>query len=192
MMRERIWKMMVQEGIAAPPFPPDGRIPNFWGSDRAAKNLDEIPEYKDAKVILAAPDYVLFHARLKCLKDRKTLLMATPRLKEGYLLLDPELVKNKEENSATIAGAYRFGTKTPNAIHVDFVIEGCVAVDRSGNRLGKGGGYGDLEISRARRLNQGVKVAVICSSQQVLERVPTEESDEPIDYIVTESGVICT
>jgi 5-formyltetrahydrofolate cyclo-ligase len=189
MTRDRIWKLLLDEGIAAPPFPVKGRIPNFKGSEKAAKNLERVPEYASAKVVLAAPDYVLFHARAKCLLDGKVVVMATPKLKEGYLLLEPKEIGNLARSASTISGAFRFGKRIPSTIPPDLVIEGCVAVDENGHRLGKGGGYGDEEIAYARSLNPKAKVAVLCSSRQVVERVPFEEGDQPVDYIVTEISV---
>jgi 5-formyltetrahydrofolate cyclo-ligase len=187
-IREQIWKLLLDEKIAAPPFPIRGRIPNFVGSEKAARNLDKVPEYLSAKVVLSAPDYVLFYARIKCLMDGKVLFMATPNLKKGYLLLEPEKICELRAAS-TISGAFRFGKRIQTIMSPDFVIEGCVAVDEEGHRLGKGGGYGDKEIALARIKNPNVTVAVLCSSKQVVDKVPFEEGDQLVDYIITETSV---
>ncbi|MGQ9513724.1 MAG: 5-formyltetrahydrofolate cyclo-ligase [Thermoproteota archaeon] len=188
-VREQIWKLLLEEGVAAPPFPIRGRIPNFNGSEKAAKNLDKVSEYVSAKVVLAAPDYVLFHARLKCLMDGKVLIMATPKIRKGYLLLDPKKIGEFTRSASTISGAFRSGKRIQEIMPPDFVIEGCVAVDGGGHRLGKGGGYGDKEIALARAKNPNVTVVVICSSKQVLDQVPFEEGDQLVDYIITEKSV---
>lgn len=74
--------------------------------------------------------------------------MATPRLKKGYLEINPKNVQKKEAKASTIAGAFEFGKKLENLPKPDLIITGCVAVDKNGWRLGKGGGYGDKEITR--------------------------------------------
>jgi len=191
-LREVIWELLVAEGLAVPPFPVRGRIPNFVGSEQAANHLDEIKEYREASIVLIAPDYVLFHARVKTLSGGKSILLATPKLREGYLLLEHDKLKGLEKAASTISGSFRYGIRMKRAIGVDFVVEGCVAIDRSGNRLGKGGGYGDEEISVARTLNPSVKVAAICSSKQIVDAVPFTQADQPVDFIVTEIGVIRT
>lgn len=191
-LREEIWGLLVKEGLAAPPFPVRGRIPNFVGSDEAAKKLDLIIEYRQANIVLIAPDYALFHARVKSLLSGKSVLLATPKLREGYLLLPHNNLGGLEKAASTISGSFRYGIRMNEPIRVDFVIEGCVAVDRSGNRLGKGGGYGDEEISVARRLNPSVKIAAVCSSKQIVGTVPSTQADQSVDYIVTEAGVITT
>ncbi|HEX3012754.1 MAG TPA: 5-formyltetrahydrofolate cyclo-ligase, partial [Methanobacterium sp.] len=55
-------------------------------------------------------------------------------------------VKGNEETASTINGAFKFGKKIHEFPEVDLVVEGSVAVDKSGNRLGKG--YYFLECSR--------------------------------------------
>ena len=74
-----------------------------------------------------------------------------------------------------------------DASEVDLFIIPGVVFDRRGYRLGRGLGYYD-------RCLGGVKGrAVICAlayELQVLEEVPAEAHDVPVDYIVTERRVI--
>jgi 5-formyltetrahydrofolate cyclo-ligase len=60
-----------------------------------------------------------------------------------------------------------------------------VAFDRKGNRLGRGMGYYDGLLCRA----QGLKIALTYDCQLVNE-VPTEPHDVPMDFIVTENQVV--
>lgn len=60
-----------------------------------------------------------------------------------------------------------------------------VAFDETGNRLGFGGGYYDRLLPSAR----GRKVGVAFEFQ-VLDRLPIEETDHPVDLIVTEKRTI--
>lgn len=69
---------------------------------------------------------------------------------------------------------------------VDLVLVPGAAFDRSGNRLGYGGGYYDRFFAR---LPAGVPRVAIAYSLQVLPEVPTDEHDEKITILVTEEGV---
>ncbi|MEN7972361.1 MAG: 5-formyltetrahydrofolate cyclo-ligase [Verrucomicrobiota bacterium] len=68
---------------------------------------------------------------------------------------------------------------------VDLVAVPGVAFDRKGNRLGRGGGYYD-------RLLEGFSgiSAAIAFDFQILQKIPTEQHDKPVDVLVTESEVI--
>jgi 5-formyltetrahydrofolate cyclo-ligase len=56
-LREKIWRLMEERGIARFPLPLKDRIPNFEGSDQAAKLVSTLPEWKKARVIFANPDF---------------------------------------------------------------------------------------------------------------------------------------
>lgn len=190
-VRERIWKSMEESGVTLPPLPPRGRIPNFKGADLAARKLDLIPEYRDSKKILVSPDSPQIHVREKVLSDGKTLIVATPRLKDGFIVVEPENLPDFLMQVVTIKGTYKYGRIINLLPSVDFVVEGCVAVGLRGFRLGKGGGYGDVEIALAKAINPNVKVAVTCHSMQVLSTdIPHEEKDQKVDYILTEKDLL--
>jgi 5-formyltetrahydrofolate cyclo-ligase len=61
-----------------------------------------------------------------------------------------------------------------------------LAFDRAGNRLGRGKGYYDRFLARTRSAAQGVTVIGICLSDQVVDAVPREDHDQPLDGLVTE------
>jgi 5-formyltetrahydrofolate cyclo-ligase len=126
------------------------------------------------------------------LVDGKTLIMATPRLKEGFLKVDPETVRGREGYASTIKGAFKFGKAVSlrSLSEIDLVITGCVAVDLRGFRLGKGGGYGDKEISLLRRLSPRAPIATTVHELQLVEQVPVEVWDRQVDIIATPKRVI--
>ncbi|MFX0096956.1 MAG: 5-formyltetrahydrofolate cyclo-ligase [Candidatus Hodarchaeota archaeon] len=189
-LRKRIWDNMEKQKIAIFPLPCKGRIPNFKGALQAAMNLKKIEEYQQSKIIFSSPDSAQFHVRRLALLDGKTVVVASPRLKSGFLIIEPKSVAGKERNASTIRGSFKYGTKLKNIPNVDFAVQGCVAVDKAGNRLGKGGGYGDREIKMIRAKENMVKVAVTCHSSQVVDSVPVEEKDEKVDLIITERDII--
>jgi len=131
------------------------------------------------------------------LRDDKALVMATPRLRQGFLLLDPaELSKRQISAAATIHGAFRFGRKVkPTEVKVDLFVAGSVAVSPSGGRLGKGTGYSDQEyalLKDAGAFSPSSVVVTTVHDVQVVEDVPGEEWDVRVDVIVTPTKVIRT
>jgi len=80
---------MEKNNIATFPKPVFGRIANFGGAERAAQNLRDLPEYKSARVVFCNPDSPQRPVREMVLRDDKALVMATPRLRQGFLLIDP-------------------------------------------------------------------------------------------------------
>ncbi|RLF16016.1 MAG: 5-formyltetrahydrofolate cyclo-ligase [Thermoprotei archaeon] len=175
--------------VALPPYPCRGRIPNFKGADVAAGRLRQVKEYVEAKTVLVNPDSPQLHVRRMALLDGKSVVMPTPRLRQGFLLLTPERVKGRVDEACTIKGAFKYGLRLDELPEVDFIVEGSVAVDLDGNRLGKGGGYGDIEIGMAKSKRPDVAVATTVHSIQVVDRVPAGEQDYRVDYIATERAL---
>jgi len=68
----------------------------------------------------------------------------------------------------------------------DLLLIPALAIDNSGNRLGRGKGYFDREL---KRLPRGIKVYAIVYESEVLEEVPTEDHDHPVDGLITEVAI---
>jgi 5-formyltetrahydrofolate cyclo-ligase len=192
LLREEIWSKLETEGIARFPLPCYGRIPNFVGSDKAAEEVRLLTEWKQAKVVFANPDYAQQKVRQYALLDGKVLVMASPKLKHGYVVVDSRDVKGLENFASTIRGAFKYG-KVVNAPEIpkpDLIVEGSVAVDIHGHRLGKGGGYGDVEVKTLKRMFGLIPVVTTVHDMQVVEGVPFEEKDEKVSIIVTPSKIV--
>jgi 5-formyltetrahydrofolate cyclo-ligase len=189
-LREKIWSEMEHSRIAVFPLPCQGRIPNFKGAETAAQKLRELEEWKNAKVIFANPDSPQRKVRENALKDGKTLIVASPRLKKGFILIDPAKVKGKEHFASTIKGAFKLGVEVQEFPKPYIVVEGSVAVDTQRHRLGKGHGYGDAEIQALSKMFGKVLVATTVHDVQVVKEVPFEERDEKTSIIVTSTRVI--
>jgi 5-formyltetrahydrofolate cyclo-ligase len=181
---------MERSRIAVFPLPCRGRIPNFKGAETAAERLRQLKEWKNAKVIFVNPASPQRKVRENALKDEKTLIMASPRLKKGIMLINPAKAKGKERFASTIRGAFKFGLEVQDFPKPDLVVEGSVAVDTYGHRLGKGHGYSDLKIQILKRMFGKVLVATTVHDIQVVEEVPFEEKDERISIVVTPTRVI--
>lgn len=181
---------MEGSGIAVFPLPCRGRIPNFIGAEATAQKLREVEEWKKARVVFANPDSPQRKVRENALKDGKILVMASPRLKKGFILIDPAKVKGKERFASTIKGAFKFGVEVRDFPRPDLVVEGSVAVDRYGHRLGKGHGYGDIEIQMLKDMFGVIPIVTTVHDAQVVDNVPFEEKDEKVSIIVTPTSII--
>ena len=189
-LRERIWSEMERCRVAVFPLPCRGRIPNFVGAEEAAEKLRSLKEWKKAEVIFVNPDSPQRKVRENALRDGKILIMASPRLKKGYILIEPKSVAGRENFASTIRGAMKLGIATQNFPKPGLAVEGAVAVDLYGHRLGKGHGYGDLEIKLLRGIFGEIPIATTVHDMQVVEHVPAQEKDEKITIIVTPTRVI--
>jgi len=181
---------MEEKGIATFPKPVYHRVPNFIGAEKAAQNLRNLPEYKKAKVIFCNPDSPQRPVREMTLEDGKILVMATPRLKHGFLVIAPETTVGKERFASTIKGAFNFGKETTDFPKPDLIVTGSVAVDKDGNRLGKGRGYGDREIRMIKEKFGKVPVVTSIHDIQLINYATSTPQDEKLDIIVTPTKII--
>ncbi len=196
-IRKQIWEEMERKNIARFPRPVFGRIPNFIGAEIAAEKLRRLKEWEKAEVIFVNPDSPQKPVRANVLRDGKTLIMASPRIKKGFILIDSKKVPlNKIEYAATIKGAFRFGRIVhPSEIMVDMKVTGCVAVDRKGGRLGKGHGYSDIEYGILREygaIDEKTPIVTTVHDIQIVDYIPMTEHDMPVDIIATPTQVIYT
>ncbi len=95
-------------------------------------------------------------------------------------------------NLATDIAIGKFGVREPAAscaeiplAGFDLVLVPGVAFDSHGHRLGRGQGFYDRILSAA----SGVKCGV-ANDFQLVEQVPTEAHDAPVDFIVTPSRCV--
>jgi 5-formyltetrahydrofolate cyclo-ligase len=197
-IRRKIWKIMEERNIAKFPRPVFNRIPNFEGAEEAARRLQELQTFQNARVIKVNPDSPQKPIRESVLSNRKMLVTPTPRLKSGFLLLDLKSIPRSAFNYAsTIKGAFKYGRQIDLAElpKVDLIIVGSVAVSLDGARIGKGGGYSEIECGILRELNlidDKTPIATTVHEVQVLEKIPTEEHDIPVDIIITPERIIET
>lgn len=202
-IRKMIWDRMLKMRIARFPLPPHGRIPNFAGSEKCAYHLDSIEEWRNADVVKINPDSPQRSVRFKALSDGKTLIMPTPRIRQGFLVINPKRVpESKLREAATIKGAFKWGERLRTARDiaeigsVDLIVEGSVAVNVHGERLGKGEGYGDLEFAILAELglvSRDVPVITTVHEIQIVDNsLPQTPHDVSLDYIITPDSIIRT
>jgi len=117
--------------------------------------------------------------------------MAVPRL-----AAEKPFVRLRRD--ATIKGAMRDGVPTPleGMERIDLVVCGTVAVNEAGVRVGKGGGYSDLEfallVERGLVDGRTLLVTTVHDLQVLDEELPETEHDFRVDRIVTPTRTLVT
>ncbi|MBK1784251.1 5-formyltetrahydrofolate cyclo-ligase [Prauserella cavernicola] len=198
-VRERVWEALEEERLAR--FPgAHGRIPNFVGAEEAAASLAGLPEWRAASVLKANPDSPQLPVRSRALAAGKLLYLAVPKLTESrpFVLLDPRRIAESPRRAAAKDRGLALGE--PVAVSgmrpVDLVVCGTVAVNRAGVRIGKGGGFADLEfglLTEAGLVGEQTVIATTVHARQLLdEPLPETEHDFRVDVIVTPGEVIRT
>ncbi|HWP59227.1 MAG TPA: 5-formyltetrahydrofolate cyclo-ligase [Candidatus Acidoferrales bacterium] len=187
-LRSAVWKILQQEKVAR--FPgAEGRIPNFIGAEKCAAVLAQSRLWRAAKTIKCNPD-----APQRAIRQRALV----PRLssRKPFLELDPKGLKVSPFRASTIGGAAKYGrpVSVDEMNPVDLIVCGSVAVNRSGARIGKGGGYSDLEyalLREAGKLTDRTPIVTSVHPLQVVDaEIPMTEHDIPLDAIVTPSRLI--
>jgi 5-formyltetrahydrofolate cyclo-ligase len=196
-IRDRVWRALEEKKVARWPGA-RGRIPNFVGAEAAAERLASMDEWERARWIKANPDAPQLAVRARALQEHKTVYMAVPRLTERrpFIELKPDRLTTTPRKAASIKGAFAQGT--PVAVdgipHIDLVVCGSVAVSRTGARIGKGGGYSDLEFGLLAETglvdDHTVLVTTVHPLQVLDDDLPETEHDFRVDRIVTADEVI--
>jgi 5-formyltetrahydrofolate cyclo-ligase len=197
-LREEVWSALVDGGVAR--FPgARNRISNFTGAEAAAQRLRRTDAWAAARTLKANPDSAQLPVRQRALEDGRTVFMAVPRLAEPdpFFLLDPDDLADPPRRAASIAGATRSARRVPvSALEpVDLVVTGCVAVGEDGARLGKGGGFADLEFALASAAGLiGPDTLVVTTVHELQVRpagvVPPAAHAAPVDLVVTPERVL--
>jgi len=198
-IRETVWRLMETERVAR--FPgAKGRIPNFTGAERCAQHVAELDVWKRAKAIKANPDSPQRAIRHLALREGKTVYMDVPRLREKkcFVELDPERIGKRLYEASSIKGAFELGRQiaVEEMKPIDLILCGSVALRRDGARVGKGGGYSDLEYAITRELGLvGARTPIITTVhplQLVDEEIELKPHDIPVDFIITPEEAIAT
>ena len=197
-LRQEVWSQMRAAKVAR--FPgAEGRIPNFTGAEAAAERLRGMHVWQAASTVKANPDSAQLPVRQRALEDGKTVYMAVPRLaeQEPFFALDPDHLAEPARKAASIRGASRSARRVTLAelSPVNLVVMGSVAVGEDGARLGKGGGFADLEFALATAaglIGQETVAVTTVHELQLREAgvIPLTGHDVPLDFIVTPERVI--
>jgi 5-formyltetrahydrofolate cyclo-ligase len=196
-IREQIWSRLQEEKVAR--FPgAEGRIPNFIGAEACARVLSQMPLWLTARVLKANPDSPQRAIRHKALEAGKTIYMAVPRLQSAkpFIELDPKKLKCSAYVASSIKGAAKYGraVSLKEVRRIDLIVCGSVAVNRQGARVGKGGGYSDLEfalLTEEKKIDRKTPIITSVHLLQIVnEEIPMTKHDIPLSAIVTPNEII--
>jgi len=196
-IREAVWSALESARVVRGRSVHD-KIPDFHGAELAAERVLDLDVWRRARVLKSNPDKAQRPLRRRALEEGKLLYMAVPRLRDErcFVELDPARLGASPEKVSTISGAFRHGRLVfvEEMQPVDLVVSGSVAVNRQGVRIGKGGGFADLEYGLAVAagiVSADTPVITTIHPMQVLEEeLPWTHHDVPLDYAVTPEEVI--
>ncbi len=197
-LRDEVWTALTEAKVAR--FPgARNRISNFTGAEAAARRLRDTDTWAGAHTVKSNPDSAQLPVRQYALEDGKTVYMAVPKLAEPdpFFLLDPDHLADPPRKAVSIKNA----TRSARRISVDalepvgLVVTGCVAVGEDGARLGKGGGFADLEFALAREAGLiGDDTLVVTTVHELQLRgageIPWSSHDAPVDLVVTPDRIV--
>lgn len=195
-VRARVWQHLHDSGVGRGRIV--DRIPDFIGSDGAARRLADLEQWQVARTIMANPDRAQQPVRALALGAGKLLFMAVPGLagRDPFYRLDPDVLNGHVTRvadrrvAAEVAPTVALDQMSP----IDIIVCGSVAVDRHGVRVGKGAGYSDREIEMlagAGLIRPGTIIVTTVHELQVsTEPLPSEPHDVLVDYVVTPERVI--
>ncbi len=176
---------------------------------RYAKNRRSQNENRDMKETLLASHAIRLLTQLSCKNKgagtRRTVFvylsysseaptdkLIEKLLEDGWEVFCPR-VEGQEMVSVPFGDDFtldKHGIREPVGESTDeqmqFVITPLLAVDKQGNRLGYGGGYYDRYFAKS---PNAVRIGY-CYHFQIVNEVPTEETDARLQYVVTDKEII--
>lgn len=181
------------------------KIPYFPEADVCAERLVNTIEFLNTKTIKVNIDLAQEAVKLQALKAGKTLFVA-PSQKSDYLYakikpcnVDEVPLAQQKRIVKMLAGEETYEELgIEHAEPLDMIVVGCVAVTESGQRIGKGNGYVDLEIGILVELGvitDRTVIATTVADEQVYPPLPEDmftAVDFTIDLIVTPTRTLRT
>jgi 5-formyltetrahydrofolate cyclo-ligase len=196
-IRREAWDLLSEKKVTR--FPgAEGRIPNFTGAENCARLLAQSPLWRKANVIKINPDSPQRAIRQRALEEGKIIYMAVPRLHrlKPFIELDPKTLEVSPFWASSIKGATKYGQALllSNIKKIDLIVCGSVAVNQEGARVGKGGGYSDLEYALLReegKVDAQTPIVTTVHPLQILKtKMPMTDHDIPLNAIITPEKVI--
>lgn len=156
-------------------------------------NLFEFSEFNAAKTAMF---FVAFRSEVetvpmikRAIDSGKRVVVPITKLESGTLV--PSLLLDCERDLAE--GTYGVLEPGPDAVRpvhpeeIDIVLMPGAAFDRTGGRIGYGGGFYDRFIET---LRPDVVLAALAFDFQVVDNVPTEPHDRKIHFVITDKEII--
>lgn len=156
-----------------------------------ANSLFDTDHYKNAQTVMA---FISFGSEIN------TRYIIEHAIKEGKIVVIPVMVPETRELkvsrildfSELELGHYNIPTQKEECLRfldpktIDLILTPGLIFARDGYRVGYGGGYYDRFLAN----HKDVDKIAIGFDMQVVDKVPTDEYDIPVDYILTEKSFI--
>ena len=159
----------------------------FERSEKIKNNLFNLQEYKKAKNVMFFVSFgneVHTHEMIKqALKDK---IVIAPKVLNHDI--EPSVIMSLDN----LVPTGKFGILEPIDLmkiaykNIDLILVAGIAFDNEGYRLGYGLGFYDIFLAK---LPKAIKIG-LAFDFQVVDKVPREEHDVPVDTIVTDKRVI--
>ena len=162
-------------------------------SNKIISAIMELPEFINSKNIML---YLSFN------KEVNTYPLARWCLDNGKTVIAPYCIQSKREivpyiitNLIGDLTKSTFGVMEPkqdilekvNIEDIDLIIVPGVVFDENCNRIGFGAGYYDRFLPKKLKNTPAIGIAY---DYQIIDKVPTNEYDVPLDYIITQERTI--
>lgn len=159
------------------------------GLDVAERTLLEVQLAAQIAAHIVAGQRFAGYAAFDSEIDPARLVLLRPALLPR--VAGPGLPLSFYQSNAAALVVNRFGMTEPPpglpAVDPDVILVPLLGVDRRGHRIGYGGGYYDRTLAALRQRRR--VVAVGCAWDcQLIDNVPAEAWDEPLDAIATPTG----
>ena len=160
-------------------------------SKKACRNLISTPEFQDASVImmyLAIPDEAdVTDAISSAWREDKAVIVPKVLWKQKSMI--PVRIESLEmvPIESAVSGLRNPANGVPVGVEeIDLVVAPGLGFDTKGNRLGRGGAYYDRFFADKKIK---AKKCGFAFAEQVVDSVPTTDTDQKIDFLVTDEQI---
>jgi 5-formyltetrahydrofolate cyclo-ligase len=156
------------------------------------ERLFSLPEYLSAQMVLL---YASFRSEVETMSIIRESIakgkrVVVPKVDAEMHMLRLYEIKNTDELHDGYMGIPEPVLRDERIVpieDIDLIIVPGTAFDFSGNRLGYGGGYYDILLSKRSRKIPAIALAY---EEQLVDSIPSEEHDINVDMIVTDKRII--
>ena len=154
-------------------------------SEKIISRIEALPLFISSFRILcyhSLPDEVYTHAFIEKWSQKKEILL--PVVQQDILY-----IRKYEQKEKCKTGTFQIlepsGKDIQNLQSIDLVLLPGIAFDKKGNRLGRGKGYYDKLLTQISAPKAG-----ICFGFQLMDNLPADEWDIPMNMIFTEKNML--
>ncbi|CBX99393.1 hypothetical protein IAQ61_000503 [Plenodomus lingam] len=208
----RVYKDLLHHAVPDSRFSYDflSFTPDFRHSDIAMDHVAELPCYTSASTILITPDNSLEGLRYRALRDGKKVLVATYRLRRGFVLLDPARIEEGSRRLAScldgmeksgLGRAVTMAQLRDEGVHVDMCVTGALVVNEQGVTIWEGQALFEVQwalLQDIEVLSDSTPVAAVVHACQVVDEaalgverfMPDKNGEVQCDFVVTPDRVL--